>query len=195
MITLEDDDADAVEEVLRRLSVCVLPQAHDEPWLFRLTLVAAADKYLEPALSDSASSRLMEAAEMQSNSDTASDIIEQIKASMSHRESLPGLAEQLRVKNLKDLVQNTRYRESPTSDPELMLAQLDELEVRRELSERAYLTCGRCESRLFHTYTGSAASGILHLLQIHSQDALMAPCLSAQGVSDKSPSKSSSWSV
>ena len=113
--------------------------------------MTAADKYLEAELSESASSNLMEAADMQSNSDTVLDIIQEIKVSMSHHESLQGYAEQLRVKNLKDLLQNARYRAFLTSDPKLMLAQLDELEVRRELSERAYFTCGQCESRLFHT--------------------------------------------
>ena len=109
--------------------------------------MTAADKYLEAELSDAASSNLMEAADMQSNSDTVLDIIQEIKVSMSHHESLQGYAEQLRVKNLKDLLQNARYRAFLTSDPKLMLAQLDELEVRRELSERASFTCGECRIR------------------------------------------------
>jgi hypothetical protein len=151
LVVLKDDDPDAMEQVLRHLYGCALPAASAKEWTFWHLVVTAADKYLEPALSDSASSRLMEAAEMQNDSDTVFDIIQEIKASMSHHESLLGFAEQLRVKNLKDLLQNARYRAFLTSDPELMLAQLDELEVRRELSERAYFTCGQCEFRLFHT--------------------------------------------
>jgi hypothetical protein len=151
VITLKEDDADAVEEVLRRIYGCALPQANDKQWRFWFTLVAAADKYLEPALSDSAASRLMESAEAQTSADAIFDIIQEIKASMSHHESLLNFAERLRVTNLNQLLQNSRYRGFLISDPERMLAQLDELEVPRDLSEKEYFTCNQCVRWLFCT--------------------------------------------
>ena len=144
MITLKEDDADAVEEVLRKIYGCALPQANDKPWRFWFVLVAAADKYLEPALSDSAASRLMESAEAQTSADTIFDIIQEIKASMSHHESLLDFAERLRVNNLNQLLQNARYLGFLISDPKRMLAQLDELEARRDLSGEEYIICNEC---------------------------------------------------
>jgi len=93
----------------------------------------------------------MESASRQSNTDTIFDIIQEIRASMSHHESLLNLAEQLRRKNLNSLLQNARYREFLICDPERMLAQLDELQTQRELSEKAYFVCNQCVNWLFHT--------------------------------------------
>jgi hypothetical protein len=154
MVTLEDDDADAVEEVLRHIYGCSLPHAREKPWGFWFALVTAADKYLEPVLSVAASSRLMEAAEMQRTADAIFDIIQAIKANMAHHESLLDFAELLRKKYLTALLKNDRYRELLLSDLHLMLAQLDELEVPRKLVEENEI-CMRRLRRLCHPTPGS----------------------------------------
>jgi hypothetical protein len=149
MITLEGDDADAVEEVLRHLYGCSLPNAREKPWRFWFTLVTTADKYLEPVLSDNASWRLMEAAEMQRDPDIVFDIIQDIKANLAHHESLLDFAELLRKKHLKALLKNERYRNLLVSDPERMLAQLDELEVPRKLDKKVCYICDACKDLVF----------------------------------------------
>ena len=55
-------NTNAVEQLLHHLYGCSLPHARERPWSFWSILVPAADKYLEPVLSDAASSRLKEAA-------------------------------------------------------------------------------------------------------------------------------------
>ena len=104
---------------------------------------------MESVLSDAASSRLMEAAEMQRSPDVVFDIVQDIKASMIHHESLLDFAERLRKKHLKGLLKNERYRDLFVSNPELMLAQLDELEVPRELVEKVCYVCADCKDSVF----------------------------------------------
>lgn len=149
MITLKGDDADAVEQLLRHLYGCSLPYACEKPWRFCFTLVTAVNKYLEPVLSDAASSRLMEAAEMQRSPDVVFDSIQDIKANTIHHEPLLDFAKRFRKQHLKGLSKNERCRAHLVSDPELLLAQLDELEVPRELVEKVCYVCDGCKDSIF----------------------------------------------
>jgi hypothetical protein len=151
VITLKEDDADTVEEVLRKIYGCILPAARTEKWRFWFTLITTADKYLEPGLSAKADQNFREVALEISDADVVFDIIQAIKTDMSHVGPLLAFADVLRKKNLKKLLKNQRYRDHLVSDPELMLAQLDELAVPGELQEKAYYTCNSCADELFQT--------------------------------------------
>lgn len=107
------------------------------------------NEYLEPVLSDAASSRLMEAAEMQRSSDVVFDIIQDIKANTTHHESLLDFAKRFRKQHLKGLLKNERYRAHLVSDPELVLALLDELEVPWELVEKVCYVCDGYKDSIF----------------------------------------------
>jgi len=61
---LGEDDPDAVEQLLRYLYGCTLPDAGEKSWRFWFGLMITADKFLEPVLSEAASSRLRELWEM-----------------------------------------------------------------------------------------------------------------------------------
>lgn len=143
LIVLKEDEPDAVEHVLRHLYGCTLPQ-DNKPWRLWLALVAAADKYLEPELSSAAGERLMHKAQTLESlkyTNHVFDIIQELKANMAHHQSLLDFAEQLRKKHLEYLLKDKRYRELLVSDPALMLAQLDELEVPRKLAQKVYYVC------------------------------------------------------
>lgn len=158
MITLEDDDADAVEEVLRKIYGCTLPAAKTKEWRFWFNLVTTADKYLEPDLSSKADQHLRDVALQVQDADVVFDIIQAIKSDMSHLPSLLAFAEVLRKNNLKNLLKNERYRNLLIGNKDLMLAQLDEhvesIEDRKELVEKEYFLCPNHEAEVFQTPKG-----------------------------------------
>jgi hypothetical protein len=153
VITLKEDDADAVEEVLRKIYGCTLPAANKKEWSFWFTLIITADKYLEPALSAKADQHFREVALGVSDADVVFDIIQAINADMSHVEPLLAFADVLRKKNLKKLLKNQRYRDLLVGVKILMLAQLDELEKELEApkkaTERHYSLCSAHASVVF----------------------------------------------
>ena len=132
MITLKDDDTDAVEEVLRKLYGCTLLAASTKEWRFWFTLIITADMYLELGLSAKADQRFREVALGVSDVDVVFDIVQAIRTDMSHVEPLMTFADKLRNRNLKKLLKNERYRDLLAGDKDLMLAQLDELEEKLE---------------------------------------------------------------
>lgn len=46
LVILKEDDPEAVEEILRKIYGCTLPEAKKKPWRFWFNLTVAADKYL-----------------------------------------------------------------------------------------------------------------------------------------------------
>jgi hypothetical protein len=153
VITLEEDDADAVEAVLRKIYGCALPAASKREWRFWFTLIITADKYLEPGLSAKADQHFREVALGVSDADVVFDIVQTINADMSHVEPLLAFADVLRKKNLKKLLKNQRYRDLLVGDKILMLAQLDELEKELEPPKRTikqqYSLCTGHASEVF----------------------------------------------
>jgi hypothetical protein len=145
VITLRDDNADAVEEVLRKIYGCTLPAAHERGWRFWFALITTADKYLEPELSAKADESFRKIALGWSNVDVVFDIFQAIKADMSHSEPLLAFADVLRKKNLKKLLKHERYRDLLAGDTNLLFAQLDEIEEEledpEEVSRRQYSLC------------------------------------------------------
>lgn len=130
LVVLKEDDPGAVEEILRKIYGCTLPEADQRSWRFWLNLVTAADKYLEVSLSDKANTFFVYSAWKEKNPDAIFDIIEAIKSEASLLEKLMQLAEQLRYHNLQALLDNDRYRATLDNDKALMWEQLDELKVR-----------------------------------------------------------------
>jgi hypothetical protein len=137
VITLRDDNADAVEEVLRKIYGCTLPAAHERGWRFWFALITIADKYLEPELSAKSDENFRKIALGWSNVDVVFDIFQAIKAEMSHTEPLLAFADVLRKQNLKNLLKHDGYRELLAGDKDLLLAQLDEIEEGLEDPEKA----------------------------------------------------------
>ena len=150
-ITLQEDSADAVEEVLRKIYGCPLPAANARDWRFWFALITTADKYLEPGLSAKADQHFREVALTISEADVVFDVVQALKTDMSHVEPLLAFAEVLRKKNTKKLLKNERYRDLLVGDKDLMLAQLDELEVppQQEGSKRQYTLCGTHLAQVF----------------------------------------------
>lgn len=136
MITLKEDNADAVEEVLRKIYGCTLPAANKREWRFWFTLIMTADKYLEPGLSAKANHHFRKVARGVGDADVVFDIVQAIKTEMSHVEPLLAFADVLRKKNLKKLLKNERYRDLLAGDKDLMLAQLDEIEEGLEVPKQ-----------------------------------------------------------
>ena len=155
LVVLKEDDPDAMEWLTRHLYGFPMPPAREHSWRFWFNLVVVADKYLAEVLISAAEMRLIESAEMQSSANDAWDIIQDIKTSLSHHQVLVKLQERLRKKHLKGLLKNERYRDHITSNRELMLAQLDELEVPSELSPKLYSVCRACEKKVFRPLTDS----------------------------------------
>lgn len=150
---LKEDNADAVEEVLRKIYGCTLPAANKRVWRFWFTLIITADKYLEPGLSAKADHHLREVALGVSDADVVFDIVQAIKTEMSHVEPLLAFADVLRKKNLKKLLKNERYRDLLVGNKDLMLAQLDEyeegLEVPKQGTKQQYLLCTTHAAQVF----------------------------------------------
>jgi hypothetical protein len=161
VIAPEEDDPDAVEEVLRKVYGCTLPAASTREWRFWFNLVIAADKYFEPALGSNADKNLREVALEVQDADVIFDIDQAIKTDMSHLESLLKFAEVLRKKHLKKLLKNGRYRDLLVGDQSLMLAQLDELERGLEVVPTdAYALCAKHAGEVFKphaTHTDTTA--------------------------------------
>lgn len=108
-------------------------------------MISTADKYLEPGLSAKADQHFREVALGISDADVVFDIVQVIKADMSHVVPLLAFADVLRKKNLKKLLKNERYRDLLIGDKTLMLAQLDELEagleVPQQVNKQSYSLC------------------------------------------------------
>jgi hypothetical protein len=100
-------------------------------------LIITADKYLEPGLSAKADQHFREVALGVSDADVVFDIFRAIKTDMSHAEPLLAFVDVLRKKNLKKLLKIERYRDLLAGNKDFMLAQLDELEEKLEVSQTA----------------------------------------------------------
>lgn len=90
---LKEDDADALEEVLRKIYGCTLQPADKRSWQYWCNLVITADKYLESESSKDAKVRFHEVALLQKDGDVIFDIINAIKNNMSHFDTAMAFAE------------------------------------------------------------------------------------------------------
>lgn len=146
-ISLKDDEADAVEEVIRSIYGCTLGVSNTRPWKYWFDLVIIADKYLEPQPSKDAATNLRVSASIETDADVIVDVISAIKREMSHMDSLLEFADKLRKNNLAKLLRNERYRALLDGDKALMWSQFDELRDTNEdlgvtgLSEKEYFSC------------------------------------------------------
>lgn len=129
VITLKEDDPEAVEEILRKLYGCTLPEADTKPWRFWFNLIVAADKYLEKGLCNQGFGRLKITASKETDADAIFDIIQAIKTELAHLGGVMNFSAQLRKQHLKILLDNERFRELLDGDKKKMWAQLDELKA------------------------------------------------------------------
>lgn len=143
MIELKDDNADAVEEVLRKIYGCKLPYTDDKSWRFWLDLVVTADKYLEERLSMRAEEILREIAQKTRNVDMLVDIIMAIEDDLSHCEPLLVFANVLRMERLLELHNNKRYRDSLFENRDLLELHFDELSKRMVAKKDLCKDCKR----------------------------------------------------
>lgn len=153
MITLEEDDPDAVERVLLNIYGYKLTAAGMRLWRFWFNLIITADKYLEPELSAKTDQHFREVALGVSDVDVVFGMVQAIKTDMSRVEPLLAFADVLRKKNLKKNLKNERYRDLLVRDRDLMLSQLDEIEEGLEVpptaNKRHYSLCTSHASEVF----------------------------------------------
>lgn len=119
LVTLREDDLEAVEDNLRKIYGCILPEAEKKPWRFWFNLTAAADKYLEVDMSKEVKIRFMITARKEEDANAVFDIIQAIKTETSHLEDMVEFAEGYASRQSQDPARErelpcvSRQRQSP----------------------------------------------------------------------------------
>jgi hypothetical protein len=131
LITLEDDDPNAMDAVLRHIYKAPIgprhSQSNEKHWQFWLKVYITADKYLVPALSEQAYTEFYTYAKTAWDLDTVVQIIETLTIETSHNHKLVALATELRQVHFRQLLRSQQYRETLEEDKALLWEHVDQL--------------------------------------------------------------------